>query len=53
MESMNWEYRYFSLLVCVFEIFIYLYIGLIYYCINNLLMIFRKFKSIYFNSNIL
>lgn len=49
MESMNWEYRYFSLLVCVFEIFIVL----IYYCINNFLMIFRKFKSIYFNSNIL
>lgn len=48
MESMNWEHRHLSSLVCALEILI----GSTHYCTNNFSMTSRKFKSTHSNSNI-
>lgn len=46
MESMNWEHRHLSSLVCALEILI----GSTHYCTNNFSMTSRKFKSTHSNS---
>lgn len=48
MESMNWEHRHLSSLVCALEILI----ASTHYCTNNFSMTSRKFKSTHSNSNI-